>query len=68
MFPRTEKLVFNFRVPIYFFLSLESIKLNILAVPARNACEQCTITFTSYSSNNYLCYCLPQQPILRRTA
>ena len=30
-------MVFNFGVPIYFFLSLESIKLNFLVVPAQNA-------------------------------
>ena len=37
MFPRPEKLVFNFGVQIWFFLSSESIKLKLSAVPARNA-------------------------------
>ena len=37
MFPRTEKLVFKFGVPIKCFLSLGSIKLKFLGVPAQNA-------------------------------
>ena len=36
MFPRTEKLVFNFGVPIQFFLLSESINVKFLAVPACN--------------------------------
>ena len=35
MFPRTNKLVCNFGVPIKFFLLSKSIKLKLLALPAR---------------------------------
>ena len=42
MVPRTKKLVFNFGVPIKFFLSLEFIKLTILAVPARSPSKNST--------------------------
>ena len=37
MVPWKEKLVFNFGVPIYYFLLLESDKLKVSAVPAWNA-------------------------------
>ena len=45
MVSRREKLVFNFGVPVKFLLSTESVKLNILAVPAQNAsASQCIKT------------------------
>ena len=45
MFPRTEKLVFNFDVPVKFFLSSESIKLKFSPVPAQNASVYYTILY-----------------------
>ena len=39
MFLRTQKLGFSFRVSIKFFLSSESVKLKLLAVPAWNASD-----------------------------
>ena len=48
-----EKLVFPPGEPIYFLLSLVSVKLNFLAVPARNASGQGQVAFWNEFLNKF---------------